>query len=559
MQLKLSGNRPTAVDPVHTIRISGDYDPVSALKKSLVDPLFKAARKTSKVSCTDPKGNAYGKKEMRDVVLRAVGEVLDQDAEEAAKSFFAQGLINYDPQNPMVVNEVFAAQAGHAHRFPNHRPGVIYKASHDVIPAAKRLLGGGDGSEFFAALAYTYSPEALGFWFKTEDDWNDFTEWVKQEAASLSGVLPGKTMTLVSQFAQKSLKMVEGYVIRKDDTDQNEEYSFARVIVYLTMQYLKQNAKGWGKDPAAGAMPFLVSELFSPRTIVFACVEAHAQATPKKVENEWNLIVASLASPVKVVSNKQLASLTALPRAQAKAAAQAANTQSNKQKAHGRAARIKFRKQPPTSVDIKTGLLRALKRMKEVARSQNAIKRVTTSFAKANRRDPRDYNKPGKIVSTRYLPDIHVYVDTSGSISERNYQQAMLMLIRLAKDLDVNLYFSSFSHVMSQEVCLRTKGKTVNQIWQEFRRIPKVDGGTDYAQIWRYIEMSPTRQRRLSLVITDFEWEPRNIRQTHPKNLYYAPCGNMDWDRMVYYARNYTRSMRHIEPALAQRLIGITA
>ncbi|MGW0899790.1 hypothetical protein ACWD0G_22885, partial [Streptomyces goshikiensis] len=145
----------------------------------------------------------------------------------------------------------------------------------------------------------------------------------------------------------------------------------------------------------------------------------------------------------------------------------------------------------------------------------------------------------------------------SGSISEENYQEAVMMLIRIAKKLNINLYFNSFSHFLSQEVMLRTENKSTAQIWKEFRRIPKVSGGTEYAQIWRYINASRVRQRRLSLMITDFEWSPPSKRQDHPKNLYYAPCSAMDWSSMVDLATRYADSMKHIDPGIRQRLLGM--
>jgi hypothetical protein len=562
VSLTLSGQKPAIISPVHTLPINGDYDPVPAIRKSIIKPLFKPIAKGGTVAVTTPKGVALSKTDVLDLLLSTVGPNVNAAGEQEMKSLLQQGLINYDETNPLLVNELFVVQAAHAHKLPHRSPRTIYTAMHDVIPSAKKLIGGSvkDDGEFFASVAYTYSPEALGFWFQSEKDFDDFKAWLVQQTATLSAVLPGDTTNLLSKFSQTTLSgLVEGYVLRKDDSDANEEYSFARVIVHMLMQYQLQNAQAWGSSPVMGPMPFVISELFLPRTIILVNVEAHARATPKRVDNEWQLINLSIASPIKVISNKALSKLTALPRAMAKASALAANAQSNKTAQSGRSAKITFKKQAPTKVDIEKGLLRVLKRMKEVNRSQNVLKKSKTSFAKANRRDPMDYNRPGRITSTHYLPDLHVYIDTSGSISEANYQQAVMMLIKLAKKLNVDLYFNSFSHVMSQEVLLRTKDKSIAMIWQEFRKIPKVTGGTDYKQIWDYINASEKRKRRLSLVVTDFEWGPSTQREQHPVNLYYAPCSSMNWNYIVQSASNFTKSMRHIEPAIAQKLIGLVA
>jgi hypothetical protein len=104
---------------------------------------------------------------------------------------------------------------------------------------------------------------------------------------------------------------------------------------------------------------------------------------------------------------------------------------------------------------------------------------------------------------------------------------------------------------------VRARPTTVAQIWNEFRKIPKVTGGTEYKQIWDYINASTARKRRLSIVITDFEWYPPTTREEHPKNLYYAPCSSMDWNTIKHYAQSFVKGMRHIEPAMAQRMLGM--
>jgi hypothetical protein len=559
--LTISGQKPAILSPVHTLPINGDYDPVPAIRSTIIDPLFEPMTPGGTVTVTDQSNHAVAPDDLLGTLMSVLGDVVNIPAETDMKSALQQGLVAFDQNNPLLTNELFVNQAGHSNKLPPASANVLYTVPHDIIPAAKQLIGGhvADDGVFFASLAYKFSPEALGFWFQSAAAFDDFKVWLMQQAAALAPVLPGATTILLQKFSQTNLSgLAEGYVLRVNDDDANEEYSFARVIVHMLMKYQQHIAtQAAGGTPIVGTLPFTASELFLPRTIILVNVEAHARATPKKVENEWRLINASIAQPVKVISNKALSQLTALPRAMAKAAARAASAQTNKNALTGRSASVTFRKQAPSKVDIMTGLLRVLKGMKEVNRSMNVLKKSRTSFAKANRRDPMDYNRPGRITSTHYLPDLHIYIDTSGSISEKHYQQAVLMLIQLAKKMNVDLYFNSFSDVLSQEVLLRTKDKSVDRIWQEFRRIPKVQGGTEYKQIWDFINASAARKRRLSLVVTDFLWWPSTQRDEHPKNLYYAPCSSMDWASLTSAAENFTKAMRHIEPAIAQRLIGL--
>lgn len=564
MGYTVSNQKPALLTPEHLIPIKGEYNPVPAIKKTLVDPLYQPVG-NHPVSITDENNNDVDEDQMLDLVLRTVGEQVDPDADDRVKDVYQQSLIYYDRTNPLLTNEAFVVQAAQQAKLPTPSTRVIYTAASDVEPAAKALLGGQPMAEetFFASLGYIYHPETLAFWFKTASDFDDFTTWVAAEVYNLSSVLGPDVNSLFSQFTQIKLKgLTESLILRKDDSSENGEYSFARTLVHLLMLYTRQNsaaAAAAGSPKAVGTMPFVVPELFLPKTVVLVNIEAHARASSRKIDREWKLINHSLASPVKVVSNKTLSKLTALPRAAAKASAAAATAASNRGQQNGRAAAVTFRKKQPSSVDIITGVTRVMNRMKKVNRSMNPIKKVKTTFTKANRRDPDDYNKPGKSVSTQYLSDIHIYLDCSGSISEENYQDSVIMLIKLAKKLNINLYFNSFSHQMSQTAVLKTQNKSVSQIWKEFRRIPKVSGGTDYAQIWDYVNQNAKRRERLSLVITDFEWSPGSLRKEHPKNLYYAPVSNMNWDRIRRYAENFSRGMRHIEPGIHQRLIGVVA
>lgn len=559
MPYTVSNQTPAILDPVHLIPIAGDFDPIKALRKTLVKPLFEGVGSAT-ATVQDDQGQNMTKDDVTSVLLHALGETVNVDAEDAMKDLYAQGLIHYSRKSSTPVNEVFTLQAAQSVKppLPDPGPNTIYTAQSDVQPSAKKLMAGlGSPEEFFASVAYTYAPHTLGFWFQNDAEWAVFVAWFLKEVQALNAVLPTKTQNLLAKFAQYKLdEIVEGVVLRKDDSDGNEEYSFPRVVVHLLMKYQTQ-ANQTGTVPVTGVMPFVASELFVPRVVVLVNLEAHIRATPARIKSEWELVTKSLNSPVRVVSNQALSKLTALPRAAAKAAAAAANASTNRQASKGRTGKVTFRKLPPTKVEIHKGVLRALKRMKEVNRSHNVLRTSKVSYQKANRRDPDDYNRPGRIISHRYLPDIHLFLDTSGSISEANYQESVMMLIRLAKKLNVDIYVSSFSHILSQETLLRTANRSTKQIWREFRRIPKVSGGTDYHQLWDYVNANPERRKRLSLAITDFEWTPPTQRVDHPPNFYYAPCSNMDWGRMQRWAKRFTKGMRHIEPAISRRLIGI--
>lgn len=562
MTITIINQKPVVLDPVHTISCQGDYDPLAALRAQIVDPLFTPLNASQPCQMTTAAGQDLDADGLSSLLLSCLGDVVVPDAETATKQVLGQCLVHFDQATPIPVNETFAIQAASAHKLPTPGPNVIYTARDDVIPTAKALLAGsGSQEKFFASLAYTFPTDTLGFWFQTEIAFDEFKAWLDQQVQLIASVLPSDTVKLLSDFSALKLNgLTEALRLRVDDTDGNDEYSFPRFIVFMLMTYIEQQRSaqqtpGTTAVPVVGVLPFTLSELFCPRTIVLVNVEAHARSTPNKVTKEWKTISQALASPIKIVSLKSLSKLTALQRAVTKA--QVAGAVHRPGQPGSRSAKVTFRKQAPSKIDLFKAIKRVLTRMGKVNRSMNIFRASKATFLKANRRDPDDVNKTGRITSVTYMPDLHVYVDTSGSISEENYQDSVTMLIKIAKKLNVNLYFNSFSNILSQETLLRVQDKSVDKIWAEFRRVPKVTGGTDYLQIWNYVNASPVRRRRLSLVITDFEWYPPSGRHEHPANLYYAPCSAMNWNSLIRSAKAFSRGMKHIDPAITQRLLGM--
>lgn len=562
MTITVTNQRPTVLDPVHTIDPKGDFDPMSAVQTTLVDPLLQPLASGTTVQVVD--GNNHDLTgQIPGLLGQCLGDDIDVPAEKQVKELLGQTLLHYDPTTVLPVQELFAAQAGRANKMHDPRPGkVLYTVRDDVIPAAKGLLAGTeDPGVFFASLAYTQKPNTLGFWFASSNAYDEFLAWVSRQMPLMNGYLPQATQDKLTDFLRHDLRNpTESFLLRRHDLEGNEEHSFPRVLIALLMDYLTQQqttAQGSGSRLDVGVLPFTVGELFCPRSVVMVNVEAHARSSSATINNEWRMISQAIASPIKVLSHRKVSQLTALPRAAAKVAANAVSAQGRKQDL--RSARVVFRKKAPTTLDLTNDVADRLRRMGRVNRSQNVLRTSRSSYLRANRRNPDDVNKPGRITSIQYMPDLHVYVDTSGSISQENYQDAVMLLIKVAKKLDVNLYFNSFSHILSQETLLRTSNRSVAQVWKQFQHVPKVDGGTDFAQIWQHINASRVRQRRFNLMITDFEWAPPSVRVEHPANLFYAPCSDMNWSRIVGEASDYVESMQHIAPDIRHRLLGMTA
>lgn len=173
--------------------------------------------------------------------------------------------------------------------------------------------------------------------------------------------------------------------------------------------------------------------------------------------------------------------------------------------------------------------------------SDNSYKQTRTTFMRPNRRYPDDPNLRGSIQTTHYHPDLHIYLDTSGSIEESQYRSAVTMLIMITQKLKTNLYFTSFSHEILPPVKLITKNVSPATVYSEIKRIPKASGGTEYENVWNMIDTIGRQSHvnaqapRLNFVITDFEydlrssWTPR-LNQPSTNKTFYLPMAANQYD-----------------------------
>ena len=559
--VSLIGQKPGQLDPYTLVpAFTGDCDPMAALDAMVTHTLFEPlnANQTVAVAVNNQPIDRDGANEL---LLRSVGEVLDPVAQEVMNTLFEQALTRWIPSASSPVDEAFITQAAATCKLPDPSK-ALYTTQSDVIPAVKDVLAGNAGTDLLlVSLGWTFHPHTVGFWFRTTAEFDMFKAWLQNELTQIASNISTSDMRMFQQFDALTLTdLTESLILRADDSQALDEYSFARVLMWALMTWTSANAPQAGAPQTCGVLPFSIAEMALPRTLVLVNVEAHARASMRKIINEWELINKSLHAPVKLVTPGQLSKLTALARAQQKASAQAANSLSNAHQQKGRSGRVVFHKRPTRPVDIYKSVMRVLTRMSKVNQSLNSIRNVTTSFVRANRRQPNDPNKPGKVISCKYLPDIHIYLDTSGSISTENYEDTIKMLITFAKKMGVDLYFTSFSHIMSTPVRLRIKDRSVNQVWKQFAAVPKVSGGTDYEQIYTFINEHPTLRRRLNLVITDFEWWPGSYHIDVPENLYYVPISVPSgyYSSLRGSAMSFVLSMEKIDPSTGSRILGMT-
>ena len=183
-------------------------------------------------------------------------------------------------------------------------------------------------------------------------------------------------------------------------------------------------------------------------------------------------------------------------------------------------------------------IVKIMKKMKNMDVSKNPKYHMFDTFQRPNRRDPLNPDLPGVSMDLGYYPDIHLYVDTSGSITQKDYEDSVAMFIDIAKRLNCDIYFNSFTTDISQEVVVRCRNRSKAQIQKDIERIPKLTGGTTIDQVWQYIDATAKNRRQLSILISDFYVDvPRYLH--HPEHLYYIPTR----DTSPKYAQDFANKL----------------
>lgn len=550
MAITTNNQKPTELVSLYTGSVANQFDPYDVVKNQIAKPLF-APLLPGTPAQIEKDGVPLTEDDITALLFDCSGDAVNVPAEDEMKEIFQQTLTYYS--NELDVQSVYAVQAGLKKHMPLPTSRCKYVPT-DVIDASKQLMSGQiDRDAFFATMAFYTRVNTFGYYFVNDAAWQEFQNWMISEVQQLGSVIPADTIKLCQDLQTIRLnQLTQSFVLRDDDTQNNEPYSFARIFPFYLMMYETMCRTQGKPEYLAGHLPFSFAENLCPRTIVIMNVEKHAHAHPAEIQNEWQIVQKALQMRPKVLGTNKIQSLTSVARMANKIAASGAMRKSSQL---CKSAQIKFRKTPLTIADFHSYLQKIYKHASFVQTSENATKCYKMTYQRPSRREPNNPDRMGKTTGWKYKPDLHIYLDCSGSISERQYQDAIKACIKLAKKMNVNFYFNSFSHYMSQTTKLKLKDRSVNEIYQEFRKIPKVGGGTDYEQIWHYINRSQKFSREVSVVISDFEYTAPNHYVKHPRFLYYAPISTSSWSTIVNEAKVFAKSMLSICPNIRKHIL----
>lgn len=591
MTIKIRNQRPATIykpyDMIHVINPTLSIDEYHEkleedLRSRIIEPMFNPINNNNPVRIEDTAFNPP-KEIDQDTLFNAIihlwtSDTLDVNVEKQVNEIYRQG-IQHTTQNDWYFDRQLGIEALVKTGLPIPSQSganfVQYTAALDVIPSAKNFLANmteDEATNWFANIVgFTHDKpnNYLLVTVQTSDVFNNLKENFQNyvQAWSANHTINHDTMRIVQDFNNINIddELSVGIFLPNGgggSLAEQEALSFTRMLMYTIGEFESSN------QGLLTAQPIDLRQLYLPENIVFLNLENYAHAKASEINKSWSNLEKALNAKksLNFISNKRLMTTQAITLTGTQKKSSSAGSRGQQ------VARAKVR--PFSGKPIKAKhMLRMMKHVIENhitnQRTENTYKTEARSFMRPNRRDPMNHDLQGKVKNVKYRPDIHIYIDTSGSISESQYRDGVSNLIALAKMIDSNIYITSFSHYVSQTTLLRTKGKSVGEIYKQFLRIPKVQGGTDFEQVWMKIDKLHEHNQRnghsyqINFIITDFgyslsrgfRWNPN---QASLKHTFYVPISadQHTWDQILRYVKDFTKEMRHAgDRTIRQRIL----
>lgn len=532
------------------------------IEQKIVAPLYQSANASMPVQINVTDDTQQTTELDADAVMNTILDSLftpfvDTDLDDGLK-LLIQSSMQYTEPNDYTFTKQFIMQSYVKSQLPAPAPNVVYTAGMDVIPTAKDLITDWRNEKkqnsFISSfggliLNYPLASKARIVFCRTHKEYeaiqNELLLYTKANQQNIDAD------NLINLNAVATINMGVGELSASwlmpnvGSGTEYVSYSFNRIVENIVTKMQKTH------DIVSPIYDIRTMRL--PQLMVFINVEEYATVKDTVLMKDLNNIHRSVRTldHLNVISLKNLSTLKAIDEKTD------GNDGASKQGQIARVAMRQLRGKPYTSTEQLALIVKAIKVRKTNLPSENSYKAIKRTYMRPNRRNPDDFNLKGTIKTIKYRPDLHIYLDTSGSISEAMYKSAITNLIALAKTMKVNIYFNSFSHVISETSLLKTGHKTDSAIYKEFQSIQKVSGGTDFENVWNAIDNQSVINKRnnraehINFIISDMQDHVRQSYQFHPNaasvtNTYYVPIhvSEKKYESIVSAANHLIKSMK---------------
>lgn len=427
---------------------------------------------------------------------------------------------------------------------------------------------------FFLGSWALYAPTALGLVVADDTVYSALITRIVDAATALhnAGDMPDNEFEKAEMLGDTDIidptEGITNIVLRTTVESVGPENSFARLVGREITRFVNEQRVDAEKNnmpyPCA-VLGYDLPEWMNPSVVVINNANEISDMKLREINNRYIEISRySNASP-KIVDPRKLTTLNNMDSALRKIARDVATAKKRPDSvAVARInAKTNFPDRKPQLKVVVNDIAAVSKKMGDVTVSSNPYKVQRPTHTKSSRRHPHDPNYAGHYATKQYRPDYHLFPDRSYSIETEHYESSVLVILMLAQKFDVDVYYNSFSDVISKEYKLPLKGKSVAQMKQIIHNVPNVDGGTDFHQVYDYINQHPETHNRFCLMPTDFGWSPEwdGYPHNHPGNLFYLPSfhqsSNHGWERVTNEAAEFINSMTRVVPDMSRRILGM--
>lgn len=342
-----------------------------------------------------------------------------------------------------------------------------------------------------------------------------------------SNTISQDTMEDVQLFTNSTMAVnndaVTGYVMNNDDTLNSDDFTLKKLLQIVLS----------ARDDVI--IPFTnLKQLINPTSIVFLNIDKITKfSNNQELNKELSMIEDSIRRESYIKSIISTSKLKKLSKSNILKSGYT-NKYTKSKGSYVQSKNTKLSGVGLSKSNQKLWIKNILKSQNINIESQNVTKSKKPTYMRPSRRDPFNVNLKGTIKKDAYKPDIHIFLDSSGSITEKMIKDSLINIITIAKYLNTNIYFTSFSHIISSTTLLKTKDRNVQDLYKMIMNIPRVGGGTEFENVYHVINKTDkmntkkNKASRLNFIITDFAYS-FNSSYTFKKNTaalkktYYLP------------------------------------
>lgn len=456
---------------------------------------------------------------------------------QTTKNLISTYINNYSPISWLKADNFLIDRLYQKYKLPEASDEIIYTIPCDIVePVSNYLNDKIQAEQCITSISAYLNITAPIVMFKNRRSFHEFQEYIDRRIMMMP--LKPETRRLLRQFT--GLKADSGFKcvkLRSTQYARLAENTFARILMNLLEEY-SADSMTIAKDECVMVGASLRSRIV-PLAIVFAVAENITIEDSETLNSDITEIKGFLDwldepkgdAPISINNNAEaedqpfdMLETNESEKQKEERIKSAINNITSNQPGSGRG--DPTRRVDPNSVKALTKRLK--KKIKQLiqstsTRTMNGQKTVIKTYMRESRRDPMNIDLKGQYYKTTYTKDLHLYIDVSGSINLSMIEFALNAAADIATELKLNLFVTPFDSELYEKQTIVIPGSVISKrsALKKLKRLPISGGGTEFDNVYKFIESSKKRKNEISIMITDYCDCPK---LPSPKTLYYMGC-----------------------------------